>query len=210
MLYEVITTNPVGISVKAQSFYSVIKDSLKEEFNCIVGPIMVNKIVVFLPSTEQQLEYDERSELIEKIRRMIRELTRRIDVQFKVGIGAVTTFDKLAESYKGAVMALNNSKSRVAHVKDLSIGCEYANDYPIDIEIALLDRVEKGDLEGTKLEAGLFYDWMILHYPDCMMDVKLKVLEMVLFAEQKAFLNGGMIYDFRYRKDYLMTSYNFV
>jgi two-component system response regulator YesN len=30
-------------------------------------------------------------------------------------------------------------------------------------------------------------------------------LEFILFAEQKAFLSGGMIYYFRYRKDYLKT-----
>jgi len=38
-----------------------------------------------------------------------------------------------------------------------------------------------------------------------MMDIKLKVLEFILFAEQKAFLSGGMTYYFRYRKDYLAT-----
>jgi len=46
---------------------------------------------------------------------------------------------------------------------------------------------------------------MIEHYPDCMMDIKLKVLEFILFAEQKAFLSGGMTYYFLYRKDYLPT-----
>jgi two-component system response regulator YesN len=44
---------------------------------------------------------------------------------------------------------------------------------------------------------------MIEHYPDCEMDIKLKVLEFILFAEQRAFLSGGMTYYFRYRKDYL-------
>ncbi len=204
-LEEGILTNPVGISVKAQSFYSAIKDSLKEEFNCIAGPIMVNKIVVFIPSAEPQLEYDDRSVLIDKVRKMIRELTKQIDVQFRVGIGSVTAFNRLRDSYKEAIAAVNNSKSRVAHVKDLPYGCEYADDYPIDIETAFMEMVEKGNMEGAKSETNRFFDWMIRHYPDCMMDIKLKVLEMVLFAEQKAFLSGGMTYDFRYRKDYLMT-----
>ncbi|MGB4659884.1 MAG: response regulator [Mobilitalea sp.] len=202
---EGILTNPVGISVKAQSFYPVIKESLKEEFVCVVGPIMVNKIVIFLPSQKQQLEYDERSNLIEKMRKLIRELSKRIDVQFKVGIGSITSVNKLGDSYKEAIMATNNSKGRVAHVGDLPIGCEYEDDYPIDIENALYDMVEKGNLEGTKSEANHYFDWMVSHYSDCMMDIKLKVLEMVLFAEQKAFLSGGMTYSFRYRKDYLMS-----
>ena len=98
-----------------------------------------------------------------------------------------------------------NGKGRVAHVKDLPIGCEYEEDYPVNIESALFEKIEKGNIEGTIAEANLFFDWMINNYPDHMMDVKLKVLEFVLFAEQKAFLSGGMTYYFLYRKDYLPT-----
>ncbi len=204
-LIEGNLTNPVGISVKAQTFYPTIRESLKEELNCIVGPIMVNKIVAFLPCDKAQLEYDDRTNLIEKARQLIRDLSKRIDVQFKIGIGSVTPLHRLEDSYKEAINAARSSKNRVAHVKDLPIGCEYEGDYPIETESALFDKIEKGDLEGTKTEANLFFDWMIEHYPDCEMDIKLKVLEFILFAEQKAFLSGGMTYYFRYRKDYLNT-----
>lgn len=198
-------TNPVGISVKGQSLYPIIRESLKEELSCIVGPLMVNKIITFIPSDKPQLEYDDRIKLIEKARYLVRELTKRIDIQIKIGIGSVTSINKLEESYKEALSALRNSKGRVAHVKDLPIGCEYAEDYPVHIESALFEKIEKGDIEGTKSEANLFFDWMVNNYPDHMMDIKLKVLEFILFAEQKAFLSGGMTYYFLYRKDYLPT-----
>ncbi len=203
-LVEGTLTNPVGVSVKAQDFYGVIRDDLKEEFKCTVGPIMVNKIVVFIPNEKNQMEYDDRTELIEKSRRLIRELTKKIDVQFKVGIGSVTQLESLGDSYKEAISAIRNSTGKVAHVKDLNIGCAYEEDYPIHIEKALFEMIEKGSIEGTKTEANLFFDWMIENYPDCEMDIKLKVLEFILFAEQKAFLNG-MTYYFRYRKGYLDT-----
>lgn len=198
-------TNPVGISVKAQSFYPTIRESLKEGLSCIVGPIMVNKIVAFIPSEKPQQEYDDRILLIDKSRQLIRDLTQRLDVQFKIGIGSVVPLHKLSESYKEAINATRNSKGRVAHVRDLLIGCEYEGDYPIETESTLFERIERGDLEGTKTQADLFFDWMVGHYPDCEMDIKLKVLELILFAEQRAFLSGGMTYYFRYRKDYLST-----
>lgn len=90
-------------------------------------------------------------------------------------------------------------------MRDLPIGCEYEADYPIHIESALFEKIEKGDIEGTRHEANLFFDWMVNNYPNHMMDIKLKVLEFILFAEQKAFLSGGMTYYFLYRKDYLPT-----
>ncbi|MBP1755445.1 MAG: two component transcriptional regulator, AraC family, partial [Firmicutes bacterium] len=160
-------TNPVGVSVKAQSFYPVIRENLKEEFACIVGPIMVNKIVIFLPSGKPTQEYDDRIVLIETMRRVIRDLTKRIDVQFKVGIGSVTPMSRLSDSYKEALSAIRNSKGRVVHIKDLPIGCEYEEDYPIEIERTLFEKIEKGNLEGTKEEANRFFDWMVEHYPDC-------------------------------------------
>jgi two-component system response regulator YesN len=166
---------------------------------------MVNKIVVFLPSSKQQLEYDDRINLIEKVRKLIRDLTKRIDVQFKVGIGSVTPLNRLGESYKEAVNATRNSKGRVVHANDIPIGCEYGDDYPIETERLLFDMIEKGNIEGAKTEANHFFDWMIEQYPDCEMDIKLKVLEFILFAEQRAFQSGGMTYYFRYRKDYLKT-----
>lgn len=202
-LVEGNLTNPVGISVKAQSFYPIIKEGLKEEFECVVSPIMVNKIVTFIPSDKPQLEYDDRIGIIEKARKLVRDLTKRLEIQFKIGIGSVTSIYKLEDSYKEALNAIRNSKGRVAHVKDLSIGCEYEADYPISVESALFDKIEKGDIEGTKVEANLFFDWMVNNYPDHMMDIKLKVLEFILFAEQKAFLSGGMTYYFLCRKDYL-------
>ena len=201
-------TNPVGISVKAQSFYSELCESLKEELQCVVGPIMVNRVVVFIPSTKQQLDYDDRTNLIDKCRRLLRDLARRIRVQFKIGIGSVTSIDLLSDSYKEAINATRSSKSRVAHVKDHPIGCEYEGDYPVQTEKSLFEMIEKGSLEGTRTEANIFFDWMIDHYPDCEMDIKLKVLEFILFAEQRAFLSGGMTYYFRYRKDYLTTVTN--
>jgi two-component system response regulator YesN len=204
-LVEGNLTNPVGVSVKAQSFYPIIRDSLKTEFQCIVGPIMVNKIAVFIPCDKPQLEYDERTNLIEAARKLIRDLTKRIDVQFKIGIGSVTSMDHLETSYKEANTASRNSKGRVAHVKDMPIGCEYGDDYPIDLEKSLFDMIEKGNLDKAKIEANRFFDWMTHQYPDNEMDIKLKVLEFILFAEQKAFLSGGMTYYFTYRKDYLTT-----
>jgi len=198
-----VLTNPVGVSVKAQSFYQIIRANLKEEFTCVVGPVMVNKVAIFIPSNKSQLEYDDRIELIEQMRKLIRELSKRIELQFKIGIGSITPFPRLGDSYKEALMATHNSKGRVVHVQDLPIGCEYGDDYPIDTEKLLFDMIEKGNRDASKTEANRFFDWMIEHYADCVMDIKLKVLEFILFAEQKAFLHGGMTYYFLYRKDYL-------
>ena len=202
-LVDGILTNPVGVSVKAQSFYQTIRNQWKEEFSCIVGPIMVNKIVVFLPSTKLTLEYDERILLIEKTRKMIRELTQQLDLQFKVGIGSVVPLQKLGDSYQEAFSAAHNSKGRVVHIQDLPERCGYTDDYPAEYEKNFYTMLEKGNPEEVNTEANRLFDWMVDNYPELEMDIKLKVLELILFAEQKALLSGGKTYHFSNSKDYL-------
>lgn len=200
---EGVLTNAVGMSVKAQSFYSQFREIIRGFFYCCIGPVMSNKIALFVPWEQGELTYDERIQIIEKSRNMVRRLEKDIDAKFKVGIGGVKPFEELQDSYKEASRALTESKGRVAHVEDLPIGCGYVGDYPADTEKKLFQMVLRGDTDGARQQADLFFEWMLQNYPDCQADIQIKVLEFVMRAEREAFLNGGMTYEFRYRKDYL-------
>ena len=54
-------------------------------------------------------------------------------------------------------------------------------------------------------EANRFFDWMIQYYPESKDNIRLKVLEFILWAEKEAFHAGAINYGFDYRKDYLST-----
>ena len=58
------------------------------------------------------------------------------------------------------------------------------------------------------MKAGDFFEWMIAAHADNIMDVRLKSLEFVLFAEHIAYEKGGMTYRFNSRSDYLTTVMN--
>ena len=81
----------------------------------------------------------------------------------------------------------------------------YDNDYPIEIENSLFATIEEGNVSKADIEARKFYDWMVDNYPQLNEDIRLKVLEMVLWAEKLAYLSGGMTYHFASRHDYLNT-----
>lgn len=198
-----VLTNAVGMSVKAQSFYANFREMVKGYFYCCIGPIMSNKIAIFVPWNKSVLEYDERIQVIEKMRNLIRRLEKTIDARFKAGIGRVKSPDELQDSYKEATKALKEDKGRVAHIEDLPIGCNYDGDYPADTEKKLFQMVAKADIEGARCQANIFFDWMMENYGEYKDDIQVKVLEFVMTAEKEAFLHGGMTYGFRYRHDYL-------
>lgn len=196
-------TNPVGVSVKVQSIYHDMRVILKEYLNCIVGPIMTNKIVCFVPTDLEQGDYESRSEIIEQSRDMVRKLSRRFDFKCRLGIGSIMPLDRLMESYRDASNALRNTDGSVAHCRDLPIFCSYEKDYPIDTEKMIFECVRQGKYEDAGVEATQFFAWMEHNYGDCESDIKLKVLEFTLLAEHIAYESGGMTYHFRDRSDYL-------
>jgi len=200
-------TNAVGASVKAQAKYMEIREIIKEFFPGIVGSMMANMVIVYVPchSNEQEDEYQGRIDVIETARKMVRKLRRAVDAQFRVGIGSTKEINEASASYSEAMNSFNYTTGTVAHVKDLPIGCEYEEDYPIDIEEALFSSVSVGDTTAARNEAGHFFDWMVDRHYQEIMDVKLKTLEFVLLTEQIGYRSGGMTYQFTSRHDYLST-----
>lgn len=200
-------TNAVGSSVHVQSHAMEVREIVKSTFNGIVGSVMGNKVAVFVPADHPKFEYNERIELIERARGMARKLRQRVNVVFRVGFGSIQNISRMMESYNEALDSLATSTGSVAHVDDLPVGCDYEENYPVETEKTLFERVESGDLNGSLASANQFFDWMMDNYREYMTDVKLKVLEFVLWAEHIAYENSGQRYQFRSRQDYL-TSIN--
>ena len=197
-------TNAVGSSVRTQKHYQEIRTYLKQYYpGCIVGTLMANKIPVLVPYSESAMDYNTRIEFIDKSRELVRVLRKKTDISFRIGIGKVRDITKMSESYAEALNSLVYTTGSVAHADDLPIGCVYEADYPIDLEEALFENVERANVEEMVSIANRFFDWMQENYSDDLMNIRLKVLEFVLWAEHMAYKNGGMIYKFNSRSEYL-------
>ncbi len=196
-------TNAVGMSIRLQGKYREVREVIREYFDGIVGAVMANKIAVFVPYQERRIDYNQRIDLIERAREMSRKLKHQVKLCFRIGIGSVRTIHDSMQSYNEALKSLVQTTGRVAHVDDLPLSCDYEENYPIDVELALFNAISDGNLNETITMAARFFDWMTVSYPNCIMDIRLKVLELTLRAEHIAYENGGMTYQFRSRHDYL-------
>lgn len=196
-------TNAVGSSVRVQNHLREVREIVKSYFPAIVGSVMANKIAIFIPTDHVKFEYNERIELIDKAREMVRKLKSHMDIAFRAGFGSIRSLSEAMESYNEALDSLTSTTGTVAHVDDLPIGCDYEENYPVETERNLFDKVEKGDIPGAQSQANQFFDWMLENYADSKIDVKLKVLEFVLWSEHLAYENSGKLYHFKSRHDYL-------
>lgn len=195
--------SPVGMNVKAQSFYDELRDVVKSSFSCAVGSVMSNRIPVIVPCSLPENPYEERIDLVEQARNLVSRLENRIDARFRIGLGRIRPMRELERSYREALRALNGSKSRVIHIEDLSQNGVYDEEFPVDMEKRIFRYLGDGDEKKCVQELNTFFDWMLEHYAEDMNNIRLKVLEYIIWGEKIAFEAGAVNYGFSYRRDYL-------
>lgn len=196
-------TNVIGTTVKTQPLYENLKSIVKEYTSGVVGSLMGNNVIVFIPEEMDTNEYDERIRAIDKMREMVRILKQQIGCEFRIGMGSVKPLKELSESYREALEAMRIGDTTVSHVKDLPIGCVFEKDYPAQTEKKIFIAVENGDRMATLEAASSFCDWMEANPDGSMEDIRIKALEFVLMAENIAYNSGGMTYRFLSRHTYL-------
>ncbi len=197
-------TNAIGVSVRANRFYSEFRETAHDFFDCIVGPVMSNRIVLLVPHEDNTVTYEERVDILHNARNMVHKLEQTItDVKFRAGIGKVRPLSTAKESYNEALQALREGKSHVVHFNDIPIVQEYDGEYPRDLEDQYIQSVLEADETAAVSIANQFFDWMVRNYRDYREDIEIKVLEMVMRVEYQAFRKGSAHYGFRYRENYI-------
>ena len=127
--------NPVGASVKANRFYPVFREIVKGFFDCLVGPIMGNRIVLLVPCESSAEEYEERVATVTRTRNLVHKLESRIDSRFRCGIGRVKELGGgLKGSFQEAMVALRADNGHVVHIEDVPAAQEYDGDYLQELE----------------------------------------------------------------------------
>ncbi|NMB44079.1 MAG: response regulator [Clostridiales bacterium] len=201
---EGILTNPVGNSVKAQAFYPALQEITREYFpNGIIGPVMVNQVVVAVPTDSIEVTYNDRIKIIEKARKLNRKLKGHIDTDFRIGIGSVQKLEELSISYRQAVRILKQNKGKVVHIKDISMTTNSVYDYPDQVKNDLMTALKTGNLARVKTESENYIDWLIVNYEELNLDIYAKVYEILIYIENLAFEDGYSNYNFINRGNYL-------
>ncbi|HIY03318.1 MAG TPA: response regulator [Candidatus Blautia faecipullorum] len=197
-------SNAVGASVKASRFYSAFREIVQGFFDCLVGPVMGNTIVLLVPHAREYVEYEERVEILTKTRNMVHKLESRIDSSFRCGIGRTKELGSaMKESHREALKAIHESSSHVSHIEDIPLAQKYDGEYPRRLESRLVKMALSKDLAGALDCAEQFFDWMKRQENADQEDLEIKALELVMLLEKEAFFAGDVKYGFRYRGGYL-------
>ena len=176
-------TNPIGASVKAHGFYQELREITQEFFDCLTGQAVANRVILLVPCDQPEAEYGERIQIIERGRNMLNKLRRRIDAQFRIGIGTIKPMEEFPASYNEAQRAMKSTRRSVAHIKDIATINEADRDgYPEDNEKRMIALVRNGNFQGASQMAAGVTDYLFQVYSDHPDAIKNRLLELVFEA----------------------------
>lgn len=136
-------------SVAIHKFYEYFRDMLKRKNKCIVGPMMLDRVVVYMA---QQItdEYQQRVEAIDLLEAMIGKLNEKYVADYRIGIGSVKKDGDILISYQEANKVLNyNNEDKIAHIDDIMVNSVNTNFDIFADEQRLIDLIEKGDEDAS-------------------------------------------------------------
>jgi len=178
----------LGDSVQNQVFYSYFKDNLKYKVRCMVGPVILDRVVVYVSETNED-EYDQRVESIGLLEEMIKKLKDKFQIEFKIGIGRIRKDEDIVISYQEALKALNFADyGQAAHIEDIYARSDDSVYEIFSEEQKILNAIQRGE---TNRCIGLLKD-IFAHYPNFfeVESIRNRLIEMMVVAHRVAIESG--------------------
>ncbi len=175
-------------SFDIQEIYAYFKDYLKYRWKCIVGPIMMDRVVVYVDQGINDL-YEQRVQSITIIDDIVHLLEEKYHIDIKVGIGRIHRDQEIMLSYQEALRALNCTEGgRCVHIDDIA---PHILDAGYDIvmqEHKLILSLENGDVQKClTIVSDIFRK-----YPNFMEqeNIHYRIIEMMAAVRRVATENG--------------------
>lgn len=146
--------NKIGAGVQGEKMYSEYKNIIKSACTCIVGPIMLNRIIVYVFDDSKAECFEQKSESV-KLAQIIIDRASRIYPDIFIGIGHFhESIIDAKKSYQESLYSLrvlsaaeeNTNYNQILHVDDIIEKVEYTeSDYEQQIEDEIYSRVVEND-----------------------------------------------------------------
>lgn len=149
--------NRIGAGIHSQKMYEEYRSIIKSTCQCIVGPIMLNRIIVYVIDVYERDEYEEKSEAI-RLAQSIANRVSKIYPDVYIGIGHFyKNLTDAKKSYHEALQSLqllsmSEDECQILHVDDILEKMQKSElDYENMFEKEVLAGVTGGNITTTLL-----------------------------------------------------------
>jgi two-component system, response regulator YesN len=163
--------NKIGAGIHGERMYDEYKSIIKATVNCIISPIMLNRIIVYIFAEGEEGDYEQKTSSVKVAQRIV-ERAGRIYPDIYIGIGSYhKNINSAKKSYQDALHALrflsisdnisDSLHSHVLHSEDIIEKSEETeNDYETLIETEIYARVSDQDDKSVLLSFEQLFERM--------------------------------------------------
>lgn len=174
--------------------YHILKDVIKSELNCFIGPLMIDKIPVFVPSGNMDSPSSIKTDAVEYGNLISKAIAEKVQVKFLLGIGNYyDKLDAMIHSYYESLKALSYGKPyKIVHVGDISEE-KTEFDYPLKHEELFIEKASHGQTQEALEAFSFVFNWISEKYYDSLETAKSKVIELIIIINRFSVSNGGHV-----------------
>ncbi len=163
--------NKIGAGIHGEKMYEEYKNIIKGSVNCIVSPIMLNRIIVYVFDEGEEGDYDQKARSVKTSQRIIERAVKLYPDIF-IGIGSFhKDINNAKKSYQDALHSLrvlatsdnvnDNLHSHILHSDDIIDKSEsMESDYEQLIETEIYARVLENDDKAVLMSFEQLYQRM--------------------------------------------------
>ncbi len=182
--------NRIGLSIKSQSFYPYLKDILKSRCRCFIGPAILNRIIVYIPTWADTDEYSGRLAALSIAEYTYNQISQKVDADFYIGMGCCYRgFENVCLSYEESLRAIRYLDGNgILHIMDIPTekGLQVEK-YPVAREKLLLEKAALGESEECTMAFCHIFEWLTIEYYESINKVRAKLIEIMILLSRLAY-----------------------
>lgn len=169
--------------------YECIKNIVSRHHTCVVGPCIVNRLVVYVcdkksPDTEKQ-----KQKILKLCNLIIKNIKEQLNIVVYIGVGGIYGIEQLYLSYEEAIKSLRYKRDdfrESIHIADIEDKMTIVHDSYIELERLLIESVKTGQSDSMDYFTSLLDMLKVLSLEDR----KNKIIELLILACHSARIEG--------------------
>lgn len=174
-------------SARAQ-VYMTLRDIISSSSSCIIGPLMGDRVVVFVPFSPGEDESVDEEQTRTFVKLLHARMTARLGLKVKIGMSGIENdLSQSLAAYNDSLKALVGSDDLygVIHSDDISEDNENSNVYHADLEKRLLDRTMAGDIQSVHSLIVTISSYISAKFPNDIGILKGKLYEILALVRRQ-------------------------
>ena len=177
--------NSLKLNFKKQSFYDIFSMKLKSLCTCLIGNPMIDRIIVFIPTKDEEENSVTREKSMDIGKKVIEKIKGLTDIKFKIGIGRKYKVESFGKSCNEAYIAGTKAKwETVTHYEGIVLSNDNLDTYPFYKETAFSNSILTANIKEAKENFLEIYVWLTSVYGEDIDRIKSKLMELVFIIDK--------------------------